>query len=472
MATELEFLSAVDVLAAFRDRALSPVEYLDALIERIDRVEPSVGAIAFRFDDRARDAARQAEAAYASRSMSPRPLEGLPVAIKDDTPVAGDPWTGGSLLLKDRIADHTAPIAERLLANGAYCHIRTRTPEFCLIGMTHSRLWGVTHNPWNPAFDPGGSSGGSAAAVASGLTPLATGTDVGGSIPIPASCCGVVGHKPPYGRVPQDPPGNLDTYLAAGGLGRTVSDVALMHNQIAGPHRLDMASLPKPADLPLEGSSVAGWTIAICETLGDYLVHPDTLANLREVGERLRAAGATVEYITLPWTREKIIRAAAIHNAANYCAHLPVVLERDRDLLTDEVAAYFETSDGVLTPASMREGQELEAEIWQGIAPIFDRYQVMLAPSLSVPALDAGKSYLTNRIEVGGELITRREHVMTLPFNVCNRLPVLNVPSGFASTGIPTGIQIVGRPWDDAAVFEIGYAIEHLKPWAAIRPPL
>jgi aspartyl-tRNA(Asn)/glutamyl-tRNA(Gln) amidotransferase subunit A len=472
MSTDICYLSAVDVLASFRNRSLSPVEYLDALLNRIDAVEPRVAAVAFRFDERAREAAKKAEAVYLSRSADPRALEGLPLAIKDDSAVAGDPWTYGSLLLKDRIADRTAPIAERAFANGAYCHIRTRTPEFCLIGQTHSRLWGVTHNPWNPAFDPGGSSGGSAAALASGMSPLSTGSDVGGSIRIPAACCGVVGYKPPSGRVPQDYPGNLDPYLHAGPLARTVADAAYLQNLIAGRHPLDLASLPKPADLPLAGSPVVGRKIAVCETLGDYLVHPDNLANLRDVGSRLKNAGAEVEYVTLPWTREKIIRAAGIHTAAYYSALWPVSLERDRDLLTESVVAYLESVQGMVTSVTMAEGLALEAEIWNGFAPVMESYDAVLAPTLAVPALDAGVSYVTERIEVGGELITRREHCMTVPFNICNRCPVLAVPSGFASNGIPTGIQIVGRAWDDASVFEVGFAIERFKPWADTWPPL
>ncbi|MDQ2683046.1 MAG: amidase, partial [Chloroflexota bacterium] len=213
MTDDLHLMPAREVLGRFQRRELSPVEYLDALFSRIDMVEPQVGAVAFRFDERAREAARAAETAYMSRSADVRPLEGLPVAIKDDTEIAGDPCTMGSLVWKDRVASETAPVAERILESGAIPHVRTRTSEFCLIGQCHSRLWGVTRNPWNPAFDVGGSSGGSAAALISGMAPLANGSDVGGSIRIPASCCGIVGYKPPYGRVPLSPPANLDTYL-------------------------------------------------------------------------------------------------------------------------------------------------------------------------------------------------------------------------------------------------------------------
>lgn len=472
MSNDLTYRSATDVLAAFRTRTLSPVEYLDALMARMDAVESKVGAIAFRFDERARHAAKAAEAAYASPSATPRTLEGLPVAIKDDTEIAGDPCTQGSLVWKDRIATETAPVGERILESGAIPHIRTRTSEFCLIGQCHSRLWGVTRNPWNPAFDVGGSSGGSAAALVSGMTPLANGSDVGGSIRIPSSCCGVVGYKPPYGRVPLNPPSHLDTYLHAGPLARTVGDAALFQNVLAGQHPRDHASLPKPPDLPLEGGAIAGRRIAICETLGDYLVHPDVAANLRDVADRLAAEGAVVEYITLPWTRATIIRAAAIHLAIQYGAHLPVTLEEHRELLSDYVIHALEQQEESISAETAREGLRMEAEIQQALAVAMTGYDAMLAPTLSMPALQAGVSYVTERIDLHGERLTRREHVMALPFNVCSRCPVVSVPSGFAESGIPTGIQVVGHPFDDATAFEVAYAVERVKPWADVRPGL
>ncbi len=291
MSNDVAFLSAIDAIAAFKSKTLSPVEYLDAVLAQIDAVEERVGAVAFRFDDEARISAKAAEAVYMSPSADPRPLEGIPVGIKDEMGVLGQPCTYGSLIYKDHMSTSTAPLAERALAAGAYVHIRTRTPEFSCIGMTHSRLWGVSHNPWNAAYDVGGSSGGSAAALATGMTPLAGGSDIGGSIRIPASCCGVVGYKPPYGRVPQEYPFNLDHYCHEGPMARTVADTALFENLIAGQHPIDVASVPKPADLPLAGGSIKGWKIAVCETLGDYPVDPDMLANLRDVASRLAGRG-------------------------------------------------------------------------------------------------------------------------------------------------------------------------------------
>ena len=472
MSDELIYLSAVELAARFRAKKLSPVEYMTALIARTEAVEAAVGATAFQFFEQALNAARSAEARFMSLSDDPRPLEGIPVAIKDEMSVAGQPCTYGSQIYKDNTSMSTAPLAERVLANGAIIHMRTRTPEFSCAGFTHSRLWGVSHNPWNPAYDVGGSSGGSAAALASGMTPLAGGSDIGGSIRIPASCCGVVGYKPPYGRVPQQYPFNLDHYCHEGPLARTVGDVALFENLIAGPDAVDVASLPKGADLPLSGGSIAGWKIALCATLGDYPVDPDMLANLNDVADRLRAEGAIVEEVTLPWTRAQIIRASGIHYGAIFGPSVAASVAEHRDEMTDYAIHFAEMSSEYMTPGAVLEGLQIEGEVYAAVSMLMQGYRALICPSLSVPALDAGVSYVTERIPVGGEEITMWEHMMTVPFNICSRMPVLNVPSGFAASGVPTGIQIVGQTFDDASVFEVGYAVERLKPWSGVRPPL
>jgi amidase len=223
--TDLHYLSATEALARFRARELSPVELLEAVIARAQEVEPVVNALCHTFYDEARDQAREAERRYARGEA--RPLEGLPVAIKEEEAVEGQPWTQGSLLYKDLVADYSSAFARRHLEAGAIVHARTTAPEFSCAGYTQSKLWGVTRNPWNPRYGVGGSSGGSGAALAAGTTTLASGSDIGGSIRIPASFNGVVGFKPPYGRVPCDPPFNLDTYCHCGPLARTVVERAL-----------------------------------------------------------------------------------------------------------------------------------------------------------------------------------------------------------------------------------------------------
>jgi len=219
--TPLCSLSAIEALHRFRARTLSPLELLDALIERIEAAEPTLNAVCDRRYDEARAEAAAATERYARRSGGPLPLDGVPVAVKEEHPMSGRSWTQGSLAHEGEVAPFTHPVVERIQAAGGVVHIRTTTPEFCCAGFTESRIWGATRNPWNTTMSPGGSSGGSGTALAAGYSPLATGSDIGGSIRIPASLCGVVGFKPPYGRVPALPPFNLDQYCHDGPMART-----------------------------------------------------------------------------------------------------------------------------------------------------------------------------------------------------------------------------------------------------------
>ena len=236
------YLPATELLQSFRAKSLSPVEVLDAYIGRYESIADRINPFSHQFFDDARKKAQKAEQKF-WRGKAVRKLEGLPVAIKDETLVKGMPCTSGSLIDKDYIAEVTSIENSRILRAGGIIHARTTTPEFSCAGYTHSRIWGVTRNPWNPAFTPGGSSGGATAALASGVTALASGSDIGGSIRIPASACGVVGFKPPYGRNAAEPPFNLDTYCHTGPLARTVADTILMQNVVSGPHPEDIASI-------------------------------------------------------------------------------------------------------------------------------------------------------------------------------------------------------------------------------------
>ena len=236
---EICYLPATDVLALYKKRKLSPVELMTALIARAERVNPKVNCFADRYFDEALDQAKLSEARYMKRGARTAPLEGVPLAVKDAQRIAGKRTTQGSLVFKDWVDDHSDPMIERLQKAGAIIFARTTTPEFCLSGITASRIWGVTRNPWNTEWGPGGSSGGSGAALAAGLTTLATGTDIGGSIRIPAAACGIVGFKPPHGRNPDGPPANFDRFNHCGPMTRSVADAALMQNVTSGPHPLD-----------------------------------------------------------------------------------------------------------------------------------------------------------------------------------------------------------------------------------------
>src|SRR4030081_363740 len=267
---DLHYLSATDALRMFRSRELSPVELVTAVIAQAEKVEPKINAFADKHYESALEEARAAEARYSNRGDGARPLDGLPVAVKEEAAIKGQKNTLGSLALKDVVADHTSVFVQRILDAGGIVHARTTTPEFACAPVTWSRLWGVTRNPWNGEFSPGGSSGGSGASLAAGSTALATGSDIAGSIRIPASFCGVVGFKPPYGRVPQLPPYNLDTYCHCGPLGRTVADCLLFENALAGPHPDDVVSLRPKLELPQQLEGVKGMRIALSNDLGDW----------------------------------------------------------------------------------------------------------------------------------------------------------------------------------------------------------
>src|ERR1700693_2005068 len=265
--SDLHYMSATEALKQFKARKLSPVELVQAVIDRATAVEPSINAFAQTFFDEALTQAKSAETRYAGGGKSPRALEGLLVAVKEEAPITGHKNTLGSLALRDMVADHTAVFVQRILDAGAIVHARTTTPEFACAPVTWSKLWGVTRNPWNAAYSPGGSSGGSGASLAAGSASLATGSDIGGSIRIPASFCGVVGFKPPYGRVPETEIFNLDHYCHEGPLARNVADCALLENVIAGADASDVGSIRPKLIIPDHLEGIKGLRLALSTNL-------------------------------------------------------------------------------------------------------------------------------------------------------------------------------------------------------------
>lgn len=461
MNDDLSHLSGVEVLGRFRRRELSPVEYLEALIERVESLEPAVNAVCDRRYSEARAEARAAAQRYANGTPLGA-LDGLAVALKEEHPMAGREWSQGSLVHRGEIAPVDHPVVERIQRAGGVVHVRTTTPEFSCAGFTHSTLWGVTRNPWNLDASPGGSSGGSGAALAAGYAPLATGSDIGGSIRIPASFSGVVGFKAPFGRVPALPPFNLDQYCHDGAMARTVADCALLHNVIAGRHPADVVSLPDPPRVPLAGAGVAGLRVALCVNLGDYPVDPDVEAATREAATLLADAGAVVEEVELPWRRIDVFAAAQAHFAAIFGHAVGVDLAAHPDLLTPYARRFAEMSQ--TAPMSYLEGMELEGRLWEPLGELFERCDALVCPTMGATAYPAGDDYTERPLVVDGvELEHYLLGALTLPFNMFSRCPVLSVPSGTAANGVPTGVQIVGRTYDDLTVFRLGYALESAR---------
>ena len=465
MSNNLYELSAVEALGLFRERRLSPVELMQAVIDRAEAVEPSINAFSYTFFDEAMSAARKAEARYMGNGAKPRAAEGIPLGIKEEMPVKGQPVTSASLVYKDDVADHTAPLAARMLRAGAIIHARTTCPEFSCAGFTQSKLFGVTRNPWNLTFDVGGSSGGAAASLAAGTTMLAGGSDIGGSIRIPASCCGVAGYKPPYGRVPQDPPFNLDHYRHEGPLARTVADAALFENIIAGPHPHDIVSLRPKVRIPELNGDVSDCKMALCVTLGDYIVDDEVAANTRTAADAFREAGAVVEEVELPWSRHEIDLAVRTHFSLLFAAWVKEIYDEHRDLLTTYAVDFAEEMLNI--PLTPLEGMEIEGRVYAALGDLLTKHRILLCPTIAIPALEAGNDYMDSKVLINGiacEL--NRDVFLTTVFNICSRCPVMSVPSGLSRNGVPTGLQIVGRTYDDVSVFNAAAAFERLRPWS------
>jgi aspartyl-tRNA(Asn)/glutamyl-tRNA(Gln) amidotransferase subunit A len=455
---DLPYLSAHDTLELFRHGELSPVEHLEALIGQIETHDPVLNAVVDRRYDEARAEAQESTQRYLGKGEAPRPLEGLCVAAKEEQPMVGRRWQQGSVAFEEEVAKYDHPIIERIQNAGGIIHIRTATPEFSCAGFCHSELWGVTRNPWNTEFSPGGSSGGSGAALAAGFAPLATGSDIGGSIRIPASFSGVVGFKPPFGRVPGLAPYHLDQYCHDGPLARTVTDCGLLENVIAGPHWRDIVSLRNPPQIPDDAMDVAGLRVALCVTLGDWPVHPDVVANTNQVAAALSHAGAFVDEVVMPWTMDRFWQAGRAHFAGIFGPGVGAIEAQSGDVLSDYTRAFVATMD---TELSFYEGLVEETALWDPLGRLFETVDVLLCPTIAATGLQAGNSYIDERVVIDGHAV---EHhilaMMTLPFNVFSRCPVLSVPSGLASNGVPTGVQIVGRTYDDVTAFQVAAAIE------------
>ena len=457
---ELHRLTAAEALRCMRAGELSPVELMEAVIRRAEQVEPAINAFPHTYYEEALESARAAEARYAGSGQRPRPLEGIPVAIKDETPIRGQPLTQASLIYRDDVADHTAVVPERVMRAGGIVHARSAAPEFSAAPFTHSRLYGITRNPWNTEYSPGGSTGGGAASLAAGSAMLATGSDIGGSIRIPATFSGVVGFKPPYGRVPVEPPYNLDHFCHDGPLARTVADCALLQNVLAGPDHSDPVALRPKLRLPAELGGIEGWKIAYSLDLG-YEVGPDVTAGVLAAVDGLREAGAILEEVTVGWTHHDVTAATRAHFGAMFGGSIAHELREHRDLLTAYTAKFGEESAGITMDDYLR-GMKIEARVHAALAAIHRRHRALVGPGFGVAQLRAGDDCLD---------VDVYDMLLTAVFNVCSRSPVLSVPSGRTAEGVPTGIQIAARPYDDVSAFRIGAALERVRPWPQIAEP-
>lgn len=458
---DLCYLPASEALKLFRRRTLSPVELTAALIARAEKVNPKINCLADRYFEEAMEQARASEARYMKRGARTGALDGVPLAVKDAQRLKGKRTTQGSLIFKDHVDDHSDPMIERLQKAGAVILARTTTPEFCLSGITASRIWGVTRNPWNTAWGPGGSSGGSGAALAAGITTLATGTDIGGSIRIPAAACGVVGYKPPHGRNPDGPPANFDRFNHCGPMTRTVADAALMQNVTSGPHPLDHDSLREKVTLPTAARSIRGLRIAYSVDLGYVPVEPAVRKNMLKAIEVFRKLGATVEEVDLGWTEDVEKNGLHWYNLMHFGRQTIWHLKQSKQLMTDYAVKFAAVAQKLTSADDAHRPWEQAHRMYQTLGPVLARNDLFICPTNNAPSVKADHDPWDEAFTVAGKRVDPEYGwVMTHQFNMLPNCPVLSLPSGRAETGVPTGIQLVGRTFDDVTVFRAALAYE------------
>lgn len=447
-------LPVADLIAAFKAGRLSPVDVLQAQIRRIEKYNPLVNAITYKHFDQAMAEARASEARY--RQGTARPLEGITVAIKDEDDRVGWRTTMGSLILKEAPpADENSAIIDALEAAGAVLHIQTTVPEFYLAATASTLAWGTTHNPWNLAYSPGGSSSGSAAALAAGFTTLATGSDMGGSIRMPASQCGLYGFKPPFGRVATSD----ISYETLGPLARRFDDLVRFQNAIVGPSPKVLSSLRPRLDYPQHYEGIVGWRIAVdWGTAIDEPVPAVRRMMTAAIG-RLRDHGCVVEEVDCGFSRAqfKTFEAGLMSTSMG---QLLLLARSNPSQLTPYVRQLVD-SMGELGPAQAAQADELATELHRRVqTTVFaNGFHLLLMPTLSTPYVPADT--LASREDVSAA--TGLKYALTWPWNLLNRYPVADVPLGLAEKDMPVGMQVVANTFDDLTAFRFAHEWEKLS---------
>jgi Asp-tRNA(Asn)/Glu-tRNA(Gln) amidotransferase A subunit family amidase len=470
----LTYAPASELLKAFADKRLSPVEVLQAQIRRIETHGRLVNAITFTHFDTALKSAKESEQRY--RDGTARPLEGITVALKDEHGIEGWTMTAGSKLFKDRKLAATDPLTMKLLNAGAIPHIQTTAPEMYFAGVTWSDLWGVTRNPWNLAITVGGSSGGSGAALAAGLTTLASGSDMGGSIRIPAAFCGLYGFKPPFGRVGTDPDSALIFPSTEGPLARTLLDTILMENAIAGPVPFTPTSLRPKLTLPETFEGIRGWRIAYSFNQGWAIVDRDVKRNMQAALVRLEEQGAICEEIDLALgvTNAEITQALMKALLSGPMGADMAALSEHADEMTTYGRHFAKIAAGGIGSKEAKQAADAIAALYAKVqeAVFLKGYRAVLMPTVATTNVPADFDMLKGKISIDGHAVDPLwGWSMTQLFNLLNWMPVVAAPTGFAANGVPTGMQIAAQTFDDTTAFAVAAAYAANAPDMFARLP-
>jgi aspartyl-tRNA(Asn)/glutamyl-tRNA(Gln) amidotransferase subunit A len=464
-ATDLTACTATELLSLYRSGQASPVEATQAVLARIDRLNPTLRAFCHVAGDQALASARASEARW-QRGEATGALDGVPASIKDLILTRGMPTLRGSRTVDPgQPWEVDAPATARLREAGAVILGKTTTPEFGCKGETNSPLTGITRNPWDTSKTPGGSSGGTAAAVAAGLGPISVGTDGAGSVRIPAAFCGNVGLKPSFGRVPAYPLSPFGSVAHLGPHTLSVRDAALMLSVLARPDARDWTSLP-PAErdytVGLE-DGIRGLRVAWSPTLGYARnVHPDVAAACAAAAARLSELGAHVEAVD-PGIEDPLEITTGLWFVGAWTVWNTLNSEQqavaDPDFVAEaQLGAAYSALD--VQRLAMRRGA-----LGSHLRQFMQRFDLLVTPTVAVPAFDArpaGQAAMTPEAMLGWT-------PFSYPFNLSQQ-PAVTVPCGLTKAGLPIGLQFVGPMFGDALVLRAARAFESLHPVA--RPVL
>jgi aspartyl-tRNA(Asn)/glutamyl-tRNA(Gln) amidotransferase subunit A len=444
--TDLTKATAAQLGGLYAAGEVSPTEVLDAVLERTERINPQINALTLIDAEAARAAARASEARW--RTGQPlSPLDGAPVSIKELLRVKGWPCAMGSKLTDKTPVDEDAPSVARLREAGAIIFAQTASPEYGHKGVTDSPLNGSTFNPWNLAYTPGGSSGGSGAAVAAGLGPIALGTDGGGSVRIPASCTGLVGLKGTFGRAPAWPAPLSGNLANTGPMARTALDCALVMNAISRPDVRDPASLP-PDDIDYAArlrQDLRGLKVALIVRHGEHPVDDEVAAPVTAAARRFAEMGCIVEEAKVPYDDTVAGQVWWVHWVAGL-QRLLQIHPAERHGEFDPNMLEMATAGSQLSVQTVMNCQAARREIAIAWNLFFSRYDLLLSPTLAVVPWREGANQ-----PLGADGQPNPNWACTAVFNL-TRHPAISVPCGLSASGLPIGLQITAGHYRDDLV--------------------
>ena len=468
---ELPFRTALQLAAAIRAKELSPVELLDACLTRVDEVNDLVNAVIWRNDDGARAAARRAEDdVVKGRPDELPPFHGVPIPIKDLTPVAGWPVTYGSRAAPEGTSEESALVVDAFRRAGFVLSGRTNTPEFGPITASENLRYGISRNPWNLGHTPGGSSGGAGAATAAGLFPVAHGNDGGGSIRIPASCCGLVGLKVSRGRVPSRV-NSWEGGSVEGVVTRDVADTAAILDVISGPDRGAWYNAPAPRRPFLDevGADPGRLRIGLLEQAPFGLpIDPVCAAAASTTATALEDLGHHVEPVAYDVPGEFLGAFMSVVNTG-----LADYEGIDWERTEPHIQANRARAQQIDSLAYVHSVHSLQRFSRQLVARWGTDFDVLLSPTMTIPPPRAGEilAAVHGGSEGGPALQVFQMAVLTSGFNMTGQ-PAISLPTHVSPDGLPIGVQLVGGPWEEDVLLRLAAQLEQAMPWSDRRPSL